>query len=141
MNPTDNQVIDAILRRMTQSPHSCNISHHLNDLYGSEFGETHHDYFYKVILGYGLGERNSYKAGRHLIITLKGEQIVRNGGWLAEVDKMEREAQAQAQKEEDELENLKWNTLVNKSLYKTRWLPHVLAVIAIVVSLIALFKK
>jgi hypothetical protein len=140
MNPNDNQVIDALLKRMAQNPHSCNIPIHLNDLYGSEFGEAHHIYFFKMLLEHNLGEKSNYKAGRDLTITLKGEHIVRNGGWLAQVEMQELEAQAQKIRERDELENLKWNTLVNKSLYKTRWLPHVLAAIAVAISLITLFQ-
>ncbi|NMJ87317.1 MAG: hypothetical protein EX285_05700 [Thaumarchaeota archaeon] len=74
-------------------------------------------------------------------LTTYGEQICNEGGWLAYLKSREKQAKKEKKLRLKEEEMLEYDLKVSKYLYKTRWLPHILALISLVISIIAFFKS
>lgn len=75
-----------------------------------------------------------------LILTSLGREARGYGGYYKYEDKLTLDSIAATEKEMVELGNLESSQMVNNYLYKTRWIPHILSLIALIVSLIALLK-
>ncbi|MEO4005818.1 hypothetical protein [Flavobacterium sp. CAU 1735] len=70
-------------------------------------------------------------------LTDYGRQIKSKGGYkkyLEEINSLERK---QKYRTELELKNLEITTDLNKWLYKTKWLPHILSILAFLISIAA----
>jgi hypothetical protein len=139
--PSEDEVIDALLIRMGDNVHSFNVPGHLKELYGSRFCDDNYKYYVQSLKEHGLATVNQYRAGNDLIITYHAHQILKNGGWLKHCEEWSLKEQEEEKRKKLELESLRWTTQVNKWLFKTRWLPHLLALAAFIVSIIAIIKK
>lgn len=137
--PNEDEVLDALLNAMGQNVHTFNVPGHLKELYGSRFCDANYKYYVQSLQENGLATINHRRTGNDLIITYRAQQIIKNGGWLTQCKLVLVEEEKEEEKRKLELANLKWSTRVNKWLFKTRWLPHLLALAALIVSLFALF--
>jgi hypothetical protein len=69
-----------------------------------------------------------------------GKEVKRLGGHYNYIKWIENEERKEQVKYEAEVRNLESSTRLNDWLYKTKWLPLILSIIALIVSLLALTK-
>lgn len=69
-----------------------------------------------------------------------GKEVKRLGGHYKYIKWLENEDKKEQIKYEAEVKNLESSTKLNDWLYRTKWLPLILSIIALIVSLIALLK-
>lgn len=115
-----------------------NYSMFTSDLYGDvpimDNGIARLD---ELMLDKGLiSERNEVRT-----LTDIGEQIGATGGWLKYLKTQETRNQEEQERQRKEDEKLYYEARISKYLFKTRWLPHIIALISLILSLIALFAQ
>ena len=73
---------------------------------------------------------------RHrMIITDRGRQVCKAGGWLAYVDRLNAKRQIDANMERLTAEKLEHDTMLSRWQVKTRWLPLIISIISLLVSI------
>lgn len=75
-----------------------------------------------------------------MIISDFGRRVVNEGGYLAHVQRLEKKEKANEKRQEVSDKIAKYELLNGKWLYKMRWWPLIISVVALIASVIALFK-
>jgi outer membrane protein OmpA-like peptidoglycan-associated protein len=75
------------------------------------------------------------------ILTEKGKLIVNEGGWYKYLEKQKQFEKRIEEKENLEFEKSKVDLSLNKWLLKTKWIPHILAIISLLMSLYFYFDS
>ena len=91
-------------------------------------------------LGYGVV---IHKQGffPSLVLTDLGREVKRLGGHYNYKKQIQIEETRNQLKYDAELKNLKSSTRLNAFLYKTKWLPLIISILALIISLVALLNK
>ncbi|HUS87509.1 MAG TPA: hypothetical protein VMW76_09730 [Bacteroidales bacterium] len=71
-------------------------------------------------------------------ILTAGQDIVKNGGYLKYLENSEEEKRKDRIRREEEAENTSYTLILNKFYWKYRWLPFVLSILAVLISIFAL---
>ena len=75
-----------------------------------------------------------------LHLTVFGNEVMKKSGWIKYIkDKENNDNEIYSNKikiEKAELENLHSNTLLNKWLIKTKWIPHIISIISIIIAVV-----
>lgn len=74
-----------------------------------------------------------------IVLTKLGTEVINQGGWIKYLENEKLKEQIENEKLNAELENLKTSTEVNKFLLKTKWLPHVVAILSFLFSIYVFF--
>ena len=75
-----------------------------------------------------------------LTISDEGYEILREyGGWYEYVDSIKKQNVIRLDKEKKEIKSLKWSTRVSKWQVKSKWLPHILSLISLLIAGWALY--
>lgn len=141
MNENDlslyDKYIDSLLLKIPQN-YAFNFYVEISKL---ENGKSFHENFRKEIknlmVDYQYIEEISHI---HNKITTHGRNVRRLGGHLKYLEQEGQLNKAKKEKEEIEAENTRLSLRNNTWQYRTRWWPHVIALIAVFISLWALLK-
>lgn len=68
-----------------------------------------------------------------------GRIIKEHGNYSKYLNVLNEQKQKQIIKEQKEIENLNFSITLNKWLIRTKWLPHLLSILALIISLISIF--
>lgn len=80
------------------------------------------------------------KVGDHFIqFSTLGHEIKDIGNYSLYLEHLSKLKDLETYKQKKEIENLESSIRMNKWLLKTKWLPHIFSIIALIISLIALF--
>lgn len=80
------------------------------------------------------------KVGSHFIqFSPLGREIKDFGNYSLYLEHLAKLKDLETYKQKKEIENLESSIKMNKWLLKTKWLPHIFSIIALIISLIALF--
>lgn len=80
------------------------------------------------------------KVGSHFIqFSTLGREIKDFGNYSLYLEHLAKLKDLETYKQKKEIENLESSIKMNKWLLKTKWLPHIFSIIALIISLIALF--
>lgn len=109
-----------------------------HQMYYSDFLDINGEKMYNDVLSKlfaeQLEERGLVTIYRELcILTEKGSLIAVGGGWLKHLDSQKIQKQNDLEKENFEFEKSKVDLSLNKWQLKTRWFPHIIAFISLVV--------
>lgn len=76
-----------------------------------------------------------------IVLTKFGVEVVDQGGWFKYLENEKLKEQFESDKVNIEFENLKSATEVNEFLLKTKWLPHIVAIISLLFSIYIYFDN
>lgn len=80
------------------------------------------------------------KVGDHFIqFSSFGREIKDFGNYTSYVEHLTKLKNVETYKQKKEIENLESSIKMNKWLLKTKWLPHIISLIALIASILALF--
>jgi hypothetical protein len=68
-----------------------------------------------------------------------GRLVKKHGNYSKYLNWVESQKILEENRQQTELENLKYSIQMNKWLLRTKWLPHLLSLLALIIALIALF--
>lgn len=96
---------------------------------------------YDLILSQGYISPLKSSSIPKTILTDLGREVKRSGGHNQYLQKLDLEKNREETRRELEAKNIETSIKLNEYLLKTKWLPHLLSLIALVVSVIAILKN
>lgn len=134
----DDYLIDSIISTQYKiEPEQLFLSDHLRRTFGIQDNHT----FIRIrnkIVAEGLG--NLIDMDR-IEITSEARNIVKSGGYINYLIQRTKKQEEDLQIIKIEHEKLIYDLRINKYLFKTRWWPHIISIISIIIAIIALLKK
>lgn len=133
---TDEERIDKILIHAVEvNPGPMHVHPFLQQL-----GETD-DFVYYYIVRRGNDEGIwKHFEGDRIQATIKGIEIVKAGGYLAHLDRLQQEDEYEKEKEKIEFQKSKYELRNSKWDYAMRWITLIIAIAGLVIGLLALKK-
>lgn len=131
---TDIERIDIILKRIVEKdPEVITISDYLYTLKDNE------QYAYSRISGI-MGEHNLADVidSNRVRANENSRNIVKNGGYFKHLELFELDRKKEIQLKELEERNLKLQIKMNEWFLRSKWIPHVLSLLALIIALIAI---
>ena len=135
---TDEERIDKVLNRCAEE-YPAQI--YISMLFAKELCDTDQGAYYRIIERIETEGLAKKLMGDRIWLEPHGQQIVSNGGYLAHLEREKLKAVQEEKKQELVFEKTKYELLNNKWLYKTRWWPLIISILAILMAVMALLKE
>lgn len=130
-----NQLIEINLKKICESNRKEVFTMEILDIEGNEIVS----HFRGLQVAEEMRDRKLIKINKELCsVTEYGYEIFQKGGWLNHIENeknlREKEIKEKTTREKIDLEKASTELKLNKWLIKTKWLPHIISILAIIVS-------
>jgi hypothetical protein len=139
----EDDVIEKVLNGMVQERgKSLDLNHYMKTYMSHEYSDERLREIIRILVFEGVIEKPKAFYTHHTYqLSTHGLEIMSHGGRRAYDKKKKDDLDFEQRRRSAELDNLESSTKVNKWMLKTRWLPHILSILSVLVAILALLKS